>query len=142
MGSFGLRSNRLFIDGFGRSPGPHKPRIEEAFRHFLNSYVFMGTQPAIVDHAVFETAMLGRQVIPLTHIGQANARLMLARNRKPDSIPFPFLRQSRAIAGVSEIAMVKLVSGRDCSVRTRSRAIPIPARSERQAGRMNPHRIF
>ena len=104
-----------------------KPRLEEAFGHLLNSRVRMETQPAALKNAVFEAAVVGRKVVSLAHVRQANAGFVLARYGKTDRIPFPFFWKARAVASVSEIATCQLISVRDrcgCAV---CGAISLPA---------------
>src|SRR5579862_1065196 len=148
----GVRGLVSFMDGFGDCCGLFrrclsvsasarfgKPRLEEAFGHLLNSRVRMETQPAALEHAEFEAAVVGRKVVSLAHVRQANAGFVLARYGKTDRIPFPFFWKARAVAGVSEIAMRQLVSGRNrrsCAV---CRAISVPASTKWQAGWMDPH---
>jgi hypothetical protein len=53
--SGGLFRRRLSVSAAARFG---KPRLEEAFGHLLNSRVRMGTQPATLDNAIFQAAVL------------------------------------------------------------------------------------
>ena len=94
--------------------------------------------PGVLD-SVLQIPMFCRKVILLANVDQLDKRFVFARYRKTNRIPRPVDWKARTGGGVSEAAFVlQLLWLRNHAVVARSRAVAVPASSQRQTRRMEP----
>lgn len=116
-----------------------KPGIDETLRHFLDSWIGMTSDPALILDSIVQIPVLGREMVLLADVRDLDLQLTFPRHRKSNRVPGAVLRQARAAQCVSQAAFIVQPLGfRDCALVSGRRAMSFPPATQRQTPGMKP----